>query len=238
MWTLNPILLAYVPAGGGGGGTPVTFIRAGALQNFSGSGSGAHTFSVAPTVGNYVYIGICAWNGGSPATITATDNASPANTYTIVTQTTHTGSSVALLMAKIVNQPTTVTISTSTSTDSSWSWAEFRDVLGTSPTDQVATPVNGNPWGASPKTVGPTGTTAQAQELVLTVIGGNGNGTLGLSVPSGFTLLAVDQTTAYINYGFAYKIVGATGTQSATWPYTASWGGEGGAVLATFKAIP
>lgn len=85
---------------------------------------------------------------------------------------------------------------------------------------------------SSPFVVGPTGTTSQANEFILTA-GASDSATSWAA--TGFTV--DDSSTNFANFwvgAIAHKIVSATGTQSASWT-TGPGGGSNAFKIATFK---
>jgi hypothetical protein len=87
-------------------------------------------------------------------------------------------------------------------------------------------------------TSGTTGSTAQNDELILVAVGVDVNDTnVGLDVPAttGYTNLSVEQNAQlHVGHSTDYKIVAATGVQSAAWGtiVSANWAGK----IATFTA--
>lgn len=112
--------------------------------------------------------------------------------------------------------------------------------LTTTPFDVSA----GNQYNTSPGTTSlavTTATTTQADELVIACIVTNNNDTTTnvSDPPTGYTSIGVrSDDTVTIGYEAAYKIVSATGAQTATWTFDALALGDlgGAAVVATYKA--
>ena len=92
------------------------------------------------------------------------------------------------------------------------------------------------------QSTGTTGTTSQANELVIIALdtsGSPGSSNIGIPSPavSGFTDLQKGQNTSSdIGFAHAYKIISSTGTQSATFTWTDNTTNASQAVIATFKA--
>lgn len=110
--------------------------------------------------------------------------------------------------------------------------------IASSPLDQTAH----SEWGSGgsftdTSTTPTTGTTAQADEVVIACVDVNNN-VANASItdpPTGYTSIGVNQASSTtIGYEGAYKIVSATGSQSATWNFAQP--GSGAAVLATYRA--
>lgn len=88
------------------------------------------------------------------------------------------------------------------------------------------TPIAAQGAGSGAGTVTISGlSTTLADAVVLTAIAlTSGNNPAGITVPSGFTLIAVEQDGVNsMPGGAAYKIVSAAGAQSATWTYTSTF---------------
>ena len=119
--------------------------------------------------------------------------------------------------------------------------AEWAGISTTTPFDVGANARTVNSSITSQVT-GTTATTAQADELVLITLGLGatvGSANVGFTDPvSGFTSLQVNPNDSSDLATFhAYKVVAATGTQSATFNWTDSETGQYcGANIATFKA--
>jgi len=129
----------------------------------------------------------------------------------------------------------TITITWSSTANSAVNISEWSGIATSSPLDQHT---NNNSIGTnsvSTFSVGPTGTTAQADELVIAAFGyvGSNSGTAG----SGYTLLTRVQSTGTNRSVHAeYQIVAATGAQTATMDINVASSGGTGMAIATFKA--
>lgn len=164
---------------------------------------------------------------------------SRSNTYAVADfaafGTSCTGFVAYSLLATSLQNGDTITITWSSTANSAVNISEWSGIAASSPLDQHA---NANSIGTSSVstfTVGPTGTTAQADELVVAAFGyvGSNSGTAG----SGYTLLTRVQSTGTNRSVHAeYQVVAATGAQTATMDINVASSGGTGMALATFKA--
>jgi hypothetical protein len=131
---------------------------------------------------------------------------------------------------------TTVTVDYGTGFYISGSIAEFSGVLTSGALDVQA---EADSAADSTPTVGPTGTTVQADELVLVCLSiSEADVSVGIDVPAttGYTNLHVEQDALNImGHSSDYKIVSSTGTQDAAWG-TLDGAYAWSAKIATFKA--
>ena len=222
------------------------------LRQVSLGGTG--TTSVAPSltgvgVGNTLIAGVSSKVSSGSATPTGITS-SPAQTWELAAtggaaSTNGTDSQRATIWHALASSganggtgSTTVTVNFGASTTAYVTVAEFYGINSASAVDQTAANSGGG-TGAQAPTVGPSGTTAQADEVVIACFGGNAtSGTsAGLATPSGFTNLGVQQNGSTTNtaHSLDFKVVAATGTQSAAWGtiQTNIWWST---ALATYKA--
>lgn len=173
--------------------------------------------------------------GGTPTNSAPTDTQS--NGWSTTTEPTSQGGGNAFLCyaEDVAAGNTTVTLDYGTGFYITGEFAEFSGVVVVSPLDQQTS--GSSAWSNSPAT-GTTGTLAQADELVLAVVGGQAsNANEGFDVPAttGYTNLYVEQDGSLHESGSGdYKFVAATTGVSAAWGTTTAsipWSAK----LATFK---
>ncbi len=203
------------------------------------------TWAVAPTVGNVIIVKAVGWASPTGPTTSCTDTAT--NSYTQRTNALSTGSGAtttraAIFDCVIASSPTSTTITWSTSADHSVVFEEWSGLDTASLSDQVATPalsglISGS--GGQSLTVGPTGTLAQADELVQTLLGAaTGTASSNITTPSGYMGGVFEQNSpSFVGMGSAYKTVAATTAVDATWTFsTAGTTGQSAvALLATYR---
>lgn len=203
------------------------------------------TWAVAPTVGNVIIVKSVGWANPTGPTTSCADTAT--NSYTQRTNALSTGSSAtttrgAIFDCVVAASPTSTTITWNIATDHSVVFEEWSGLDTSSLSDQVATPalsglISGS--GGKSLTVGPTGTLAQADELVQTLLGAaTGTASSNIATPSGYTGGVFEQNSpSFIGMGSAYKTVAATDAVDATWTFdTAGTSGQTAvALLATYR---
>lgn len=111
---------------------------------------------------------------------------------------------------------------------------EVSGLVTTGVLDQSATGTTAFPGTST--SVGPTSATDTADELVMAVISFEStDSNLNITLPTGYTAIGVEQSSVgKAAIEACYKLVSATGTQSATWNHDGT--ANTGAVLATFRA--
>lgn len=173
--------------------------------------------------------------GGTPPNSAPTDTQS--NGWSTTTEPTSQGGGNAFLCyaEDVAAGNTTVTLDYGTGFYITGEFAEFSGVVVVSPLDQQT---SGSSAGSNSPATGTTGTLAQADELVLAVVGGQAsNANEGFDVPAatGYTNLYVEQDGSLHESGSGdYKFVSATTGVSAAWGTTTAsipWSAK----LATFK---
>lgn len=112
--------------------------------------------------------------------------------------------------------------------------SEFDDVL-TTPLDVTA---QSEVTGTNAHASGTTGTTAQADELVVITMAHNGGSSNGITPSAGFTEATEQTNTANEPINVAYKIVGETGAQSGSWDLSPNDSVTHIAVICTYKMAP
>lgn len=212
----------------------------------SGNGtSQSWTWATAPTVGNVIIVKAVGWASPTGPTASCADAAS--NSYTQRTNELSTGSGAtttraAIFDCVIASSPSSTTVTWSVSSDHSVVFEEWAGLDTASLSDQVATPalsglISGS--GSRTLTVGPTGTLAQANELVQTLLGAaTGLAASNIATPSGYTGGVFEQNSpSFIGMGSAYKTVAATTAVDATWPFDVAGvaGQTAVALLATYR---
>jgi hypothetical protein len=198
------------------------------VQRFASYGNTAinHTVTVAAntTQGNFAVLAIR--TGGGAAVSSVSD--SKGNTWTVDRQTTNTslarGAIATARLASALTTSDTITVTLASSQFANVAAFEYSGVATSSPFDQSAIN-NGSGTTAS---AGPTGTTTQADELVVG-FAGTGSANTGFTPPVGWNNRASNST----NIAFSDKVVSSTGTHSASWTIpSAAWA----VVIATYKA--
>ena len=162
------------------------------------------------------------------------DNATVPNTFTKLSDRVQGTSRETIWLGKMASLPAgalTTTASFASAPDLSMGMLELTG-LAASPFDKEAGAVSEAP--VSPFTVGPTAALSQASELVIALMGGNGDGAAGIVQPSGFTMDVVAQSNGYINMGLAHKVVIRLqpSLRNGRW---SNWGGDLAAGIVTLK---
>lgn len=215
------------------------------IQQIDSSGtSSSASFGTLPAAGSLVVVEIFGWHGSAFDLTSVTDN--QGNTYTLLKTVTASksvgGASTTrgcIAYATNVASSGTFTITINGLGSGSyltWGAQEWTGITTSSAADQSAQAASDS---SSPVAV-TTGTTTQADELVVAVIAAAGRTTnAGIDdPPSGYTSLFAQQDYANHNAGEAcYKIISATGAQTASWAVSALDGSfECDANIITFKA--
>lgn len=223
---------------------PATLVQSSGARSGNGT-TQSWTWAAAPTVGNVIIVKAVGWASPTGPTASCADAAS--NSYTQRTNELSTGSGAtttraAIFDCVIASSPSSTTVTWSVSSDHSVVFEEWSGLDTASLSDQVATPalsglISGS--GSRTLTVGPTGTLAQANELVQTLLGAaTGLAASNIATPSGYTGGVFEQNSpSFIGMGSAYKTVAATTAVDATWPFDVA-GGAGQtavALLATYR---
>lgn len=205
------------------------------------TGRGAAVNSFALTFGAGVAAGAFLVACYSPWLSGGTPNATPTGGGTWQTTTPPPGSfdwnAYINFCPNAAGGATTVTVNYGTGFYIAGSIAEFANMDGT-PLDQQA---GNSHTGSTDETpdVGPTGTLAQSDELIvacLAVAGTTTNAGIDAATP-GYTNLHVEQDAAnYMGHSSDWKTVAATGGQSAAWGTLTPGDGYWSAKIVTFKA--
>lgn len=220
----------------------------GAVDSFSGAGQTTAAYNWAtsaltPTVGNKILFGVDTYYSAA-TTVTMTDNASPPNTYTARAQVDNAKDTQVVWFECDVTHLASGggLISTLNFTGASVAFPTFVPTewsgLTTAGFDTSAT-IGYDPSTTTTFPIGPTGTLAQAAELAVSIFSvANSQATVGYSIPSGWTVLQLQQDdNAFNSTATAYEVVASTTAISATW--TASTGvtspGSVAGSIATFK---
>jgi hypothetical protein len=221
----------------------IAYVRDSGIQ----AAAGVSTPSVAlasVAAGNLLAVGIGHWNGGGAGVASIADDKS--NVYAAPQQQTHfsgNGDASIWYAKNVAAGTTTITLTpTVTGANNYWTWgvAEFSGLDTTSPLDVSA---KNTAVGTSTDANVTSGATTQADELVLAVasvgLSGDSDISWGSAASSGYTNLMKYANWASIEtISFDYKIVSATGAQSASWSHdnVSSSPNSWAAVIATFKA--
>lgn len=200
----------------------------------AGTGSVACAMASSPTAGNLL-VALCANNTGTVfGTGAVTDTRS--NTWNRVVTQAEAGlaNNVAIFYA-IANASASLTVTLTAAGGTDFPTLAVYEVSGNDPTPSDLSTGNQAATGTAHST-GTTGTTNQADEIVF-VCDTHAGGTSTPSVTVGYTLGTAGQgletNSANQPLATAYKVVAATGTQTATFTWqNAGWS----AVIATFKA--
>ena len=215
-----------------------SYLKPALVQN-SGAKSGSasttkHTWSTAPVVGNTITVEVMTWTYGADTSHTVSDDAG--NVYTQDASALLNVARVSVFSAVVASVPTNTTITHSSSGGNSASFSEWSGVAAfdTSATANTDAPP------ATSFPVGPTGTLAQPDELVISAFGFNsGSGACGIATPLGYTPLAYEQdSNSYIGFGAGYLLTSDTAALSAAWTVTAtsSVSNSGARCIATYRA--
>jgi len=217
-------------------GTPAyaALVQSTGLQCADAATTQPFSFATLPVVNNYVFVFSSRYAPGT-GTLSVTDNQS--NSYTNAIQNGNASTNETIAYAKVTTSSGTFTITLSMVGSASGNYycsdaIEWNNISAATPFD-VSTSNSGS--GMSQNT-GTTGATAQANELVLVCLSGDGGNPMNISTPAatGYTSLAVQQNaSAHMGFEASYKTVAATGTQTGTWTttVTSTWA----AGIATFK---
>lgn len=207
------------------------------VQSVTFSGENVNSFGVTlngVAAGNFLACMPSTYTSGGPTNTAPTDD--KGNTWNTTTAPTVTVSSSAFIFyaMNVAAGNTAVTWDPGNGMYGTGSVAEFSGVATSAALDQQAS--NNNNSSATP-TSGTTGTTTQADELVLAcVMTGCNVADDGIDLPSGYSNIYTYQNSAQIiGHSSDYRIVSATGTQSASWGtivVSAPWNAK----IATFKA--
>lgn len=214
-------------------------------QHFSAS-SGNATFGSSTTTGNLIVVVVHGERAGAQVDVpTITDSKS--NTYTqAVDSGLTTGVSVTNRSQIFYKENATggashqITVTFAGSRGCVWSAFEISGALTASSLDQVSS-AKGTVAGTD-ASVGPSSATTQADEIVIVGAGTRADTSANIvmtAASSGYTNVALEQDASTYGTGGSidYKIVSATGTQSASWSHSNTLAfTEWHAVLATFKA--
>lgn len=211
-----------------------------AVQDISGGAENSNSFSLAfgsnCTAGNFLSRQDSIWDSPNPSATAPTGGGTWSTTTAPTAGATNAFQSYC---ANATGGATTVTVDYGTGFYIRSTISEFSGITTTSPLD-VQTSNSGT---SSTPSSGTTGTTAQADELVLITLAvdtGPIVGGLGIDAASGYTNMDVWQQDTADTFDYAgtshdYKIVAATGTQSGSWGTLVgsyAWRGK----IATFKA--
>lgn len=208
------------------------------VQEIEGEGPSVNSFPLTlgtnVTAGNFLGAMYSVFlSGGSIPNATPTGGGTW-NTTTAPTEQ-NAGNAFVCYAMNATGGATTVTVDYGTGFYVEGSVVEFSGMVTTSALDVQTSNSNA---GSTTPTSGTTGTTSQANELVLVCVQVSTSSTnVGLDVPAttGYTNLHVEQDSgSTIGHSSDYKIVSATGTQSAAWG-TLSASEAWSAKIATFK---
>lgn len=212
----------------------------------NGAGSGTATLS-GVVAGNTIVVSVTCWQGtnGSSATPTGiTTGGTGTFTKDVEAASIQIGGNgwehvrTSIWRASNVSAGThlvTVSWNGGTGTYGQFTVTEYSGLATSTPLDQSAT---GTGTGTSPS-VGPSGTTTQANELVVAMFGASSFGTTNIGIDAatpGYTNIGIDQDSATVcAYASEFKTVAATGTQSCSWGTVAGNTVSWSMALATYK---
>lgn len=216
----------------------ISVIQTGGNYSTAGAASLAVNLGALPAVGNALLIGIALFQNTSGSDVTSVTDNQTGNTYTKIAESAETGGEVAMIYAceSVADSTGTFTITVNTNSTNDYLTFGVAEVAGLAATPvDVTDTVTSGPSTTTPS-IGPTAATAQASEIAFGVLCCIGANPTGLSSPTGYTNVYVQQDTTYQVASVDYEILSATGTQNPTW--TASNGTQNGwsIALATFKA--
>ena len=217
----------------------IALVQAPALDRSAsapGTTSQTYTWGVKPTVGNKVIWAISQYDVAATATVT--DNAVPPNTFTARLSQNAGNVKEWLFEGDIVNVPVGAYINTLNYTATCYPTIAPLEVSGLLTGNSYDTGVAAVAIGTVPNPIATTSTAtlAQADNLVVSLVGVTVGSNSGLTTPAtGYTLDQVEQDgNSWMPIGVAHKIVSATTAQSASWPNTGG-GGDGVVLVAVFK---
>lgn len=213
------LLLAALPAS-----AQITFVQSKAC-NFTTTDPNACTFDSSVTAGNLIVTAYIDHNNRTIDGISDTLT----NTYSVGHFKSCNGTNPCLHTRYTISGSSganTVTWNLSGTSTGHIVMMEFSGIAA-SPLDQVDTPATGT---GSPETSGTTGTTVQADELIVGVLGLGSAAT----ITQGASFTGQVVSTGDERASMEYKIVSSTGTYNADWTSTGSpaWV----ATVETFKA--
>jgi hypothetical protein len=208
------------------------------VQKQTGRAAGSNSFALAlgtnVTAGNFLSACYSVFDAGNPTNTAPTGG----GTWATTTAPTAQGEANAFInyAMNATGGATTVTVDYGTDFYLAGSVTEFSGLETASALDQQTSNSDG---GSSTPTSGNTGATAQADELVLACVSVSAtDSSVGLDTPAttGYTNLHVEQDSLnFMGHASDYKIVAATGAQSAAWG-TLDAAYAWSAKIATFKA--
>lgn len=210
------------------------------VQSSNARGSVVNSLAVVlgsnVTAGNALIGCYSHYETGTSAPVAPTS--SPSNTWARDVFVQPGGGVGAAMIASALNVAsgaTTVTFDSGSGFYAVASVAEFSGLATSSALDKTAT----NSADSTTPTSGTTATTTQADELVVACLAeyeGSANDGIDVPATTGYTNIHVERdSSTYMGHASDYKIVSATGAQSAAWGTLASslaWG----ACIATYKA--
>ena len=129
---------------------------------------------------------------------------------------------------------------TATSVEGAYFVLGVSEFSGITPADSVdvVKPNGLSGGGSNSPNTGTSESTTVADAVVVAVMSHNGNSNSSINAPSGYTHISVEPNgAAYVNHSFDYRILSATGTQSASWgplSNSAPWN----TALVVYKAGP
>lgn len=196
-------------------------------------------FGSLPSAGNTIVVLIAGWEIGGFGMTQVTDN--QGNTYSLAEESGLGNLSTAsIFYTENIGNPSgtfTITVDPDASSGNYIEWVAVEvSGLETSSSLDVHTSNTGSV--GTTASVGPTGSTAQAEEIVFaatSISRGDTNVNVGVAT-TGYTELAVNQdANSTIGFEAAYKTVSSIGTQSASWSHDSDGTSGWGAAIATFK---
>lgn len=218
----------------------LAYVKDTGVQTASGVPDDNGSFGTLPSAGNAIFVMSGGWHTTPYTVDTVTDNQS--NTYTEDKEKVTGGGSGGIQIYSDIDIGTpsgTFTITVDPTQASSnymvWLAVEFSGVA-----DSAAVDLSESTSSATGDAALTTaGTTAQADELVLALAGvSNDDPNVNLTNPTtGYTELgAYQNSNAILGFHASYKIVSATGTQSATWTHDNTSQDGWAAIICTYKA--
>lgn len=204
---------------------------------FSGT-SDSDSFSSAVTAGGTVAVLIYGVNNSVGYDVTSvTDN--QGNTYTLIKSAGSNNGKAVIAWATNVTASGTFTVTINHPTSSSVGYT-IAEVSGAASSSFDVSAVGDLAGASSTDANATTATTAQANEIVLAVMGINGGNSPGWSItgPGGFTNMGLEQGSGFTAppYSSDYKVVSSVGTQAVQYTHTDLDGSHSWSiVVATFK---
>ena len=207
-------------------------------QDNVGTSFNLNSFGSLPAVGSCVIVAGFGWNAAGFDVVSVGDN--QGNSYTVIKHSGYNGNNEKPFIAYALNVNSSGTFTPSiVNLYSSGNYVvcnaiSFTGIVTSLAQDQTAESTPGSGTSSSVT----SGSTTQADELVIAsnAISQSGDTNLNITTPtSGYTDICIEQDfVAHATGNAAYKIVAATGAQSASWGHDSA---NHAAIILTLKAF-